>query len=56
VDTIGAGDFYAAGFLYGLLLGRPVEACSRVANSIAAAVVGGCGVEQMDRGDVLSGW
>ena len=56
VDTIGAGDFYAAGFLYGLLLGRPAAACSRVANSIAAAVVGGCSVEQMDRGEVLRDW
>jgi sugar/nucleoside kinase (ribokinase family) len=55
VDTIGAGDFFAAGFLYGLLLGRPTADCSRIANSLAAAVVGveGCSLEQMDRGRVL---
>jgi sugar/nucleoside kinase (ribokinase family) len=57
VDTIGAGDFFAAGFLYGLLLGRSMDECSRAANSLAAAVVSveGCSVEDMDRGAVLAG-
>jgi sugar/nucleoside kinase (ribokinase family) len=56
VDTIGAGDLFAAGFLYGLLLDRPTPACSRIANSLAAAVVGveGCSLERMDRDWVLA--
>ncbi len=56
VDTIGAGDFFAAGFLYGLLIGRSTAHCSRIANSIGAAVVSveGCSLEQMDREAVLA--
>ena len=30
VDTTGAGDLYAAGFLYGLTNGRSLEACGRL--------------------------
>lgn len=28
VDTTGAGDYYAAGFLYGLTCGYSLEKCS----------------------------
>ncbi len=58
VDTIGAGDLFAAGFFYGQLLGRSVADSSRMANSIAAAIVGveGCSLEQVDRSEVLAGW
>jgi sugar/nucleoside kinase (ribokinase family) len=32
VDTTGAGDLWAAGFLYGLTTGMPLEACGRLAS------------------------
>ena len=38
VDTTGAGDAYAAGFLYGLAKGRPLNVCGRL-GSIASAGV-----------------
>ena len=43
VDTTGAGDLYAAGFLYGLTNGRSLEACSRLASVAASAVLGHTG-------------
>jgi sugar/nucleoside kinase (ribokinase family) len=39
VDTTGAGDLWAAGFLYGHLLGWPIEQSGRLASVTAAAVV-----------------
>lgn len=36
VDTTGAGDNFAAGFITGLLDGRELEACGRYANAVAA--------------------
>jgi sugar/nucleoside kinase (ribokinase family) len=44
VDTTGAGDAFAAGFLYGKLLGESPMDCARLANVLAARVVGeeGC--------------
>ena len=39
VDTTGAGDLYAAGFLHGLTQGRPVEACGRLGSLCAGQVV-----------------
>jgi sugar/nucleoside kinase (ribokinase family) len=33
VDGTGAGDAFAAGFLHGLLVGRPLEECARLANA-----------------------
>jgi sugar/nucleoside kinase (ribokinase family) len=39
VDTTGAGDLYAAGFLYGLAAGRDLRACGRLASIAAAEVV-----------------
>jgi sugar/nucleoside kinase (ribokinase family) len=43
VDTTGAGDLYAAGFLYGLTTGRPLEVCGRLASMAATAVLGHTG-------------
>ena len=39
VDTTGAGDSYAAGFLYGLIQGYDLEKCGRVASLISGKVV-----------------
>ncbi len=39
VDTTGAGDLYAAGFLYGLATGLDPEACARLGGLCAAEVI-----------------
>ena len=39
VDTTGAGDAYAAGFLAGLTAGRDLAACGRIASIAAAEVI-----------------
>lgn len=36
LDGTGAGDAFAAGFLFGLLDGRPLEECARLANAAGA--------------------
>jgi fructokinase len=40
VDTTGAGDAYAAGFLAGLAAGRSLAACGRLGSIAAAEVIG----------------
>ncbi len=44
VDTTGAGDAFAAGFLFGMLQGAEPVVCARLANAIASRIVGreGC--------------
>jgi sugar/nucleoside kinase (ribokinase family) len=56
-DTTGAGDSFAAGFLYGLLLGKDFETCGALANRIASRIVQveGCQVDFLDREEVLFG-
>jgi len=39
VDTTGAGDLYAAGFLFGLTHGYDLERCARLANLCAAECI-----------------
>ena len=39
IDTTGAGDLYAAGFLYGLTHGHPLEECGRLGSIAAAEVI-----------------
>ncbi|MBO9376034.1 adenosine kinase [Sphingomonas histidinilytica] len=39
VDTTGAGDLYAAGFLYGLTRGLPLAECARIAGLAAAEII-----------------
>jgi sugar/nucleoside kinase (ribokinase family) len=40
LDTTGAGDLYAAGFLRGLTLGLDLAACGRLGSACAAAIIG----------------
>ena len=40
VDTTGAGDLYAAGFLFGYTRGLPLDQCSRIGAIAAAEVIG----------------
>jgi sugar/nucleoside kinase (ribokinase family) len=39
VDTTGAGDLFAAGFLHGLTHGRPLRECARIGAVAAAEVI-----------------
>jgi sugar/nucleoside kinase (ribokinase family) len=39
VDTTGAGDLYAAGFLFGLARNRPLPECGRIAAIAAAEII-----------------
>jgi len=39
VDTTGAGDQYAAGFMFGLSHGRPLQQCGKLASLAAAEVI-----------------
>lgn len=39
VDTTGAGDLYAAGFLYGLTSGKPLDVCGRLGSLAAAEII-----------------
>ena len=39
VDTTGAGDLYAAGFLYGYTAGQPLPECGRLASLAASEVI-----------------
>ena len=43
LDTTGAGDAYAAGFLAGYTAGRPLAECGRLGSIAAAAVIGQIG-------------
>jgi sugar/nucleoside kinase (ribokinase family) len=39
VDTTGAGDLYAAGFLHGLSQGKPLDVCGRLGSIAAAEII-----------------
>lgn len=48
IDTTGAGDFFAAGFLYGLLRELPVDVCGQVGSLMGARVVEQIGADLPD--------
>lgn len=54
LDTTGAGDAFAAGFLHGRIRGLGPEACAELANKVAACVVAseGCLYESLEGGSV----
>ena len=39
VDATGAGDMYAAGFLYGFVRGKPIEQCGKICSIVASEVI-----------------
>jgi ribokinase len=39
VDTTGAGDAFAAGFLYGLLKGHTLTQCGKLGNKLASLCI-----------------
>jgi len=48
VDTTGAGDLYAAGFLHGFSLGAELETCGRLGSMAAAEVIAHIGARPVD--------
>jgi sugar/nucleoside kinase (ribokinase family) len=48
IDTTGAGDSYAGGFLYGWLKGWSAERCGRLGSAVAAATVSQMGAVVKD--------
>jgi fructokinase len=55
VDTTAAGDSFAAGFFFGLLLGKDIETCAKAANRIASQMVTveGCDYSRLEREKIL---
>ena len=45
IDTTGAGDFFAAGFLYGLSMGQSLERCAQIGTLLAGEVIQVVGTE-----------
>ncbi len=54
VDTTGAGDLYAAGFLYGVTQGMPMEVAGRLGSIAAAEIIGHIGARPEVRLDKLA--
>lgn len=48
IDTNGAGDIYAAGFLYGLINGHPIEQAGALASRLSAELVETVGAKLSD--------
>ena len=56
VDTTGAGDYFAAGFLYGLTSGYALERCARIASLVSGEVIQVIGAElPEEKWDVIKG-
>jgi sugar/nucleoside kinase (ribokinase family) len=47
VDTTGAGDLYAAGFIHGYTRGRDLRTCARLASAAAAEVISHLGARPL---------
>ncbi|MBD3308301.1 adenosine kinase [candidate division KSB3 bacterium] len=56
IDTTGAGDCYAGGFLYAYCQGQPLVECGRIANYIASRIVTvkGLGFHLLNRENIQS--
>lgn len=39
IDTTGAGDLYASGFLYGMIMGYDLETCGKIGSILAGRVI-----------------
>lgn len=52
LDTTGAGDAFAGGYLFGLIQDQPAATCARVANRLAGGIVtvDGCNYDALDPG------
>jgi len=48
IDTTGAGDLYAAGFLYGLACDYPLEICGEIGSLVSGNVVETLGAKMTD--------
>jgi sugar/nucleoside kinase (ribokinase family) len=53
VDTTGAGDLYAAGFLFGYTRGAPMHECARLGSLAAAEIIGHFGARPQTPLDAL---
>ena len=57
VDTTGAGDAYAAGFLVGLTAGRPLAVCGRLGSIAAAEIISHYGARpEADLRKLVAAW
>ncbi len=45
IDTTGAGDLYAAGFIHGLMHGMTLEKCGKIGTLLAGNVIGNLGAK-----------
>lgn len=48
IDTNGAGDIYAAGFMYGLLKGYDIERCGEIATLLSSTIIETVGAKLTD--------
>ncbi len=46
VDTTGAGDAFAAGFLYGFIINKELDECGRLGNTVARLCIAKAGARQ----------
>jgi sugar/nucleoside kinase (ribokinase family) len=55
IDTVGAGDSFAAGYLYGVINDFEPRVCAEIANNLAAGIVtvSGCNYFKLDQKKVL---